>query len=163
MWESRSLTTIWSSTPCYKVSYTFFFYFNSVVLVRKRNIPIERPQPVGEVSANFSWRGCRVVSATDPHGRNLRFLDPKPLLFHSSSSAIILTRLSGPRSRPTTSQKIEPGSSGSVARRRFFFLLLGDNRYLVGGGPSKLPDIYPCIWLQGLKKSHERTQVSGFD
>jgi hypothetical protein len=25
---------------------------NSVVLVRKRTIPIERPQPVGEVSAN---------------------------------------------------------------------------------------------------------------
>jgi hypothetical protein len=27
---------------------------NSVVLVRKRTIPTERPQPVGEVSANFS-------------------------------------------------------------------------------------------------------------
>jgi hypothetical protein len=28
---------------------------NSVVLVRNRTIPTERPQPVGEVSANFSW------------------------------------------------------------------------------------------------------------
>jgi hypothetical protein len=28
---------------------------NSVVLVRKRTIPTELPQPVGEVSANFSW------------------------------------------------------------------------------------------------------------
>jgi hypothetical protein len=27
---------------------------NSVGLVRKRTIPTERPQPVGEVSANFS-------------------------------------------------------------------------------------------------------------
>jgi hypothetical protein len=27
---------------------------NSAVLVRKRTIPTERPQPVGEVSANFS-------------------------------------------------------------------------------------------------------------
>jgi hypothetical protein len=27
---------------------------NSVVLVRKRTIPTERPQPVGEVSAKFS-------------------------------------------------------------------------------------------------------------
>jgi hypothetical protein len=27
---------------------------NSVVLVRKRTIPTERPQPVGEVNANFS-------------------------------------------------------------------------------------------------------------
>jgi hypothetical protein len=31
-----------------------------------------------------------VVSATVPHGRNLGFLDPEPLLFHSSSSSIIL-------------------------------------------------------------------------
>jgi hypothetical protein len=51
-------------------------------------------------------RGCRVVSAADPHGCNLGFLDPEPLLFHSSSSSVILTRLSGPRSRPTTSQEI---------------------------------------------------------
>jgi hypothetical protein len=43
-------------------------------------------------------RGCRVVSATDPHGRNLGFLDPEPLLFHSSSSSVVLTSLSGPRS-----------------------------------------------------------------
>jgi hypothetical protein len=28
---------------------------NSVVLVRKRTIPTERPQPAGEVSVNFSW------------------------------------------------------------------------------------------------------------
>jgi hypothetical protein len=47
-----------------------------------------------------------MVSATDPHGRNLGFLDPEPLLFHSSSSSIILRRLSEPRSRPTTSQKM---------------------------------------------------------
>jgi hypothetical protein len=52
-------------------------------------------------------RECRVVSATDPHGRNLGFLDLEPLLFHSSSSSVILTRLSGPRSRPTTSQKVQ--------------------------------------------------------
>jgi hypothetical protein len=28
---------------------------NSVVLVRKRTIPTERPQPAGEVKANISW------------------------------------------------------------------------------------------------------------
>jgi hypothetical protein len=56
-----------------------------------------------------------VVSATDLHGRILGFLDPEPLLFHSSSSSIILTRLSGTSSRTTTSKKnlvvpgIEPG------------------------------------------------------
>jgi hypothetical protein len=32
-----------------------FYKLNSVALVRKRTIPTERPQPAGEVSANFSW------------------------------------------------------------------------------------------------------------
>jgi hypothetical protein len=47
-----------------------------------------------------------VVSATDPPAVNLGFLDPEPLLFDSSGSSVILTRLSGPRSRPISSQKI---------------------------------------------------------
>jgi hypothetical protein len=38
-----------------------------------------------------------------PHSRLSR---PEPLPFLSSSSLVVLTRLSGPRSRPTTSQKI---------------------------------------------------------
>jgi hypothetical protein len=42
----------------------------------------------------FADRGCHVVSVTDPYGRILDFL--------SSSSSVVLTRLSGPRSRPTT-------------------------------------------------------------
>jgi hypothetical protein len=54
----------------------------------------------------FADRECRVVSATDIRGRILGFLDTEPLLFLPSSSSIVLTRLSGPRSRPTTSQKI---------------------------------------------------------
>jgi hypothetical protein len=37
-----------ASAPC------IFIKKNSVVLVRKRTIPTERPQPAGEVSANFS-------------------------------------------------------------------------------------------------------------
>jgi hypothetical protein len=32
-------------------------------------IRTERPPLIGEISANFAGRGCRVVSATDPHGR----------------------------------------------------------------------------------------------
>jgi hypothetical protein len=48
----------------------------------------------------FADRGCRVVTATDPHGR------PGPLLFHSSRFLFIPTRLSGPRSRRSTSHKI---------------------------------------------------------
>jgi hypothetical protein len=56
-------------------------------------------------SANFcGW--CCVVSATDSHGRYSRFSRPEPLLFLPSSSSVVLMRLSGPRSRPTASQKI---------------------------------------------------------
>jgi hypothetical protein len=50
-------------------------------------------------------RGCRVVRVTDPYGCT-RFSRPEQLLFLSSSSSIVLTRLRGPGSRPTTSQKI---------------------------------------------------------
>jgi hypothetical protein len=79
---------------------------NSVASVRQRTIPSERPPLVGEVSAKFCGyrvpRGQRDVSPL-PYSR---FSVPEPLLFHSSSSLIVLTRLSGPRSRPTTSQKI---------------------------------------------------------
>ena len=50
--------------------------------------------------------GCHVVSATDPQAVKLCFLDRSRYFFYSSSSSIDLTRLSGPRSRPTTTQKI---------------------------------------------------------
>jgi hypothetical protein len=49
-----------------------------VALVRERTIPSERPLLVGEVSANFVDRGCHVVSATDPQGRILKFVDRSP-------------------------------------------------------------------------------------
>jgi hypothetical protein len=45
-----------------------------------------------------------VVSVTDPFGHILGFQEP--LLVFPSSSSVVLTRLSGPLSRPTTSQKI---------------------------------------------------------
>jgi hypothetical protein len=74
-------------------------------VVRKRTIPTEWPPLVDEVSAKFADRICRVVRATDPHGRYSRFSRPEPLCPWNGSS-ITLMRLSGPRSRPTTSQKI---------------------------------------------------------
>jgi hypothetical protein len=78
----------------------------SRALARQRTMPTKRPPLVGEVSASFS--GQRV-------SRGQRNESPRPLIsvfktgaatFLSSSSSVILTRLSGPRSRPTTSQKI---------------------------------------------------------
>jgi hypothetical protein len=47
-----------------------------------------------------------MVSATDPYGRQSRFFYTGVSTFLSSSSSFNLTRLSGPRSRPITSQKI---------------------------------------------------------
>jgi hypothetical protein len=77
-----------------------------------------------------------------------RFSRPEELLFPSSSSSIVLTKLSGPRSRHTTSHKklvepgIELGTSGSVARNSdhqtteaVYFLLLNMHKvssYLTG-------------------------------
>jgi hypothetical protein len=46
---------------------------------------------------------CRVVSAAGPYGRILGFLDRSRYFFLPSSSSVVLTRLSGPFSRPTTS------------------------------------------------------------
>jgi hypothetical protein len=54
---------------------------------------------VGEVVPMFVDRGCHVGSAMDPHR-------PELLLSLPSSSSVVLTRLSGPRSKLTTSQKI---------------------------------------------------------
>jgi hypothetical protein len=39
---------------------------NTVALIRKQTIPIERPPLVGEVNAKFADRGCHVIRATDP-------------------------------------------------------------------------------------------------
>jgi hypothetical protein len=57
-------------------------------------------------TAAFADRWCYVVSVTDPSGRIIDFSRPEPLLFLPSSSSVVLTRLSGPLSRPTTCQKI---------------------------------------------------------
>jgi hypothetical protein len=79
---------------------------NSVALVREWTIPTKRPPLVGEVVPTFADRGCRVISATDFHRSWSRFSWPEPLLFLPSSSSVVLTRLSGPCSRPAPSQKI---------------------------------------------------------
>jgi hypothetical protein len=79
---------------------------NSVSLVRERTVPTERPAHFGEVSANFCGekvsRGQRDGSLLPYY----RFSRPEPQLFLPSSSSMVLTRLSGPRSKLTTSQKI---------------------------------------------------------
>jgi hypothetical protein len=80
---------------------------NSVVAwVREWTIPTERPLLVGEVSANVCWyrMPCgQSYGSLRPYSRLSR---PEPLLFLSNGSSVVLKRLCGSRSRPTTSQKI---------------------------------------------------------
>jgi hypothetical protein len=79
----------------------------SVTLVHERTIPNEQPPILGEVSANFfhdrRMEGGQRGGSPRPYSR---FSRPEPLLLLPSSPSVVLTRLSGPRSRPTTSQKI---------------------------------------------------------
>jgi hypothetical protein len=56
-------------TDSTEIAQAYFRGKNFGALVRQRTIPTERPPLVGEVNANLADRGCRVVSATNPHGR----------------------------------------------------------------------------------------------
>jgi hypothetical protein len=77
-------------------------------------IPTEQPPLVGEVSANSCGsRVSRDQRNGSPRSYS-RISRPEPLLFLPSRSSIVLTRLSGPRSRSTTSQK--SGSAGNRTR-----------------------------------------------
>jgi hypothetical protein len=75
---------------------------NSLASVRKRTIPTERPPLLNEVSANIlriegdTWPALRIPRSYSRISRQ------KPLLFLPSCSSVVLTRLSGPCSRPTT-------------------------------------------------------------
>jgi hypothetical protein len=48
---------------------------SSVALVRERTIPRDRSLSAKLVPTFCGYRGCRVVSAAEPYGRNLGFLD----------------------------------------------------------------------------------------
>jgi hypothetical protein len=68
-----------------------------------------------QLCAKTKFRGLsHVVTVTDPYGRILGFLDRSPLHFLSSRSSIVLTTLSGPRSRPLFLRK----SGNGVKRTR---------------------------------------------
>jgi hypothetical protein len=91
---------------------------NSKALVREWNISTERLPLVGVVCAHVCglWVSRSQNGSPRPYSRVSR---PKPLLFFPISSSTVLTRLSGPRSRPTTTQKIwqrRESNPGSAAR-----------------------------------------------
>jgi hypothetical protein len=60
-----------------------------VALVRERTILTERPPLVGIVSADFLGIDvCRVLSAADPYGLNLGFLDRSRYFFDFSENLV---------------------------------------------------------------------------
>jgi hypothetical protein len=78
---------------------------NSVALVRERTIPSER-RLSAKLLPTFEDRGVlrdQRGGSPRPYSRISRL---ESLLFLPSSFSVVLTRLSGTRSRPTTSQKI---------------------------------------------------------
>jgi hypothetical protein len=87
---------------------------NPLASFRERTIVTEWPPLFGEVSANL----CGNKVSRSQHDWSLllylRLSRPEPLLFLPSSSSVVLTRLSGLRSRPTTSQKT--GTAGNRTR-----------------------------------------------
>jgi hypothetical protein len=80
---------------------------NSMAVVRKQTIPTERPPLFGEISINllrvegFAWSAQQIPTAV-----NLGFLNRSRYFFHSSSSSVVLTKLSGPPFQTPTSQEI---------------------------------------------------------
>jgi hypothetical protein len=78
---------------------------NSVASVRERTIPSDR-RLLTKLVLTFANRGCPCSQrdgSLRPYSRLSRL---EPLLLLSSNYSIVLTRLGGPRSRPTTPQKI---------------------------------------------------------
>jgi hypothetical protein len=94
---------------------------NSVAWVRERNIPTERPPLVGKIIANFCGYRCRVVSAADPYGRILDFLDQSRYFFFQATPQLysrdwVDTVLDPVLIRKSRSAGNRTGISGSVTR-----------------------------------------------
>jgi hypothetical protein len=86
-----------------------------MALVCKQTIPTKQMPPVGEVSAKF----CGLRESCGQHSRSPRdsqLFRLEPLLLLPRSSSVVLTSMSGPRSRSTTSQK-------SISSERTFSIL----------------------------------------
>jgi hypothetical protein len=93
------------------MSHTLGLYFhpnsNSEAFSQQRNILTERPPPVGEFLVptfvdRGVWRGQRGGSPTVV---NLSFIDRSRYFFFQIAPHLSSQELSGPRSRPTATQK----------------------------------------------------------
>jgi hypothetical protein len=79
---------------------------NSVASVRSELYRPNDHRLSAKLLPTLAVRRCHVVSVTDLYGRILGFLHRSRYFFFQVAPQLYSTRLSGPRSRPTTSQKI---------------------------------------------------------
>jgi hypothetical protein len=70
---------------------------NSVALVCKQLYRLSDRRLSAKLVPTFADESVTWSVQRIPTAVNLSFLDPEPLLFRSSSSSVVLTRLSGPR------------------------------------------------------------------
>jgi hypothetical protein len=78
---------------------------NSVALSAGEVCRPKDPRLSAKLMPTFADRGASRGQRGGSLRPQSRFSRPEPLLFLSSSSSIVLTRLNGPRSTPTTSKK----------------------------------------------------------
>jgi hypothetical protein len=120
-----------------------------VAWVRERTLPVERPLLVGEASANFADRKCRVVSGADPYGRILGFLGRSRYFFFQTPPQ--LYSLVVPRFGPDvteerkwlTIQGLEPRPLDPPARSQWLYQLrfrVFSDRYRRKRGLRKFAD-----------------------
>jgi hypothetical protein len=100
----RQLSWCWKQISTYShivYSHKTLWHESASELHRPSNLSVS-----GELVPTFADRGCRGKrdGSLRPYSR---FSRPEPILSISSSSSIVLTRLSGPSSRLTISQRIE--------------------------------------------------------
>jgi hypothetical protein len=129
---------------------------NSVAWVRERTIPTERPQLVGEVSANFSDTGCHVVSVTDPYGSSLGFLDRSRYFFFHVAPQLYSRGWVDPVPDPLLLRK--SGSAGNrtqdlwICSQRLWPLNHKRNLIPLGRSPDRTAGAVPffssMMWLE---------------
>jgi hypothetical protein len=88
---------------------------NSVALVRKQLYRPRDRRLSAKLVPNLRIEGVVWSAQRIPTAINLGFLDPEPLLFHSSSSSVILIPFQTHFSENLVASGIERGISGSVA------------------------------------------------
>jgi hypothetical protein len=91
-WEQ--LSPLWVHKNMRVVNHALYNKKNSVILLRKRTIPTERPQPVGEVSANFIIQEykLRIKEPGDLHRIPImvKIIKYRPLSWNETMNAYVI-------------------------------------------------------------------------